>query len=337
MVFSKMLDSNKKMHRILTISVLFLCFQGSSQQTKLNNTNHKNKVVYTVDKEGIYIYDQATKKSEKISNLQKDIIDNSLSFINDSVFIIGYRNLIIHESRNKITGEVLKCPCSSSESLVFNGIVKSYKYDRYDIYENYFKAINIRSKDTWLFKSIKYEHKENDTLTIRTTFFEKNGEITSIKDTKSRSTRHSSSSDDFNTFYSDRFYSESNIVNSKQVFTRRGNLYLRENGFETLLVEFEGNFDPKFGSGYYKPSLSKDEEKVAFQVLPGFLGKDFYIVEYDLKTKSKTTITNGFFEPKYSLDGIFLLLKKNNNIYIHDLRNGQTKKIAKGDNYIWNK
>ena len=321
----------------------------ASTSTNFTDQDKHNSVIYSVDKAGLYQYDQSTDQTIKIADLNEVFIDNSLIFINDSVVVIGYRGQEIKEARDKVTGERLECPCSSSDSLIVQGIVGSYKYDRYTLYRQTFQAININDKEKWLYQTVDYEHKEMDSLTVTTSNFKQNGDTASVTDTVYRCNGISYSSNGLTFCQSERFYSESNSVNDKQVYSRRGNLYLKENGKETLLLEYDGNFDPKFGSGYYQPTLSPDGEKVAFRYLAGFLKSGSGLFELDLKTMDKREITNDdYFRPIYSSDGNYLLLGKNqrqdksnqtwiNDIYILDLNNNQTKKIGKGDLFIWKK
>jgi len=345
----KRVGANMKMDKLLVILIYLLVTQCTSALTGVVDFDTDNIVVYSVDKDGLYQYDQSTANTTKIADLKEVFIDNSLTFIDDSVVIIGYRGEAINEARDKITGELLECPCSSTDSLIVQGIVGSYKYDRYTLYRQTFQAINIKTHNSWVHKTIDYKHKEMDTLTVTKTLYNSRGDVFSSNDTIYRCNGISYSSDGLRFCDSERFYSESNVVNDKLVFSRKGNLYLRENGKEILLLEFDGHFDPKFGSGYFQPTLALDGEKVTFRYLAGFLKSGSGLFELDLKTMGKKEIMkDDFFRPIYSPDGRYLLLGKYqrqdkskgtwiNDIYILDLKTSKTKKIAEGDLFTWKK
>ncbi|MCB9336157.1 MAG: PD40 domain-containing protein [Flavobacteriales bacterium] len=331
------------MDKFLAILILFLGLQCSSQPTRNINLYIDNVVIYSVDKDGLYRYDLSTDKSIKITTLNEIFIDNSLTFINDSVVVIGYKGQIINEARDKVTGERLICPCSSTDSLIVRGLVGSYKYDRYTLYKQTYQAVNITNQKSWLYQTIDYEHKEMDTLTVTTTKFNFDGDIISIADTVYRCNNISYSSDGLTFCKPERFYSSSNSVKNKQVYSKKGNLYLRENNTETLILEYDGHFDPKFGSGYYQPTLSPDGNKVIFRYLAGFLKSGSGLFELDLKTMKKMKLTkDDYFHPTYSPDGRYLLIGKTqhqykNDIYIFDLKTKKRKKIGKGALFTWRK
>ena len=130
------------------------------------------------------------------------------------------------------------------------------------------------------------------------------------------------------------------------MISRRGNLILITNYKEKALLKFDGRFDPKFGSGYFSPTLSADGKKVAYQYMAGFLENGSGIYEMDMKSKSKKELIGaGYYQPKYSPDGLYLLLGHNNHrtenntwindIYILDIQSKELEKIGQGDEYLW--
>lgn len=121
---------------------------------------------------------------------------------------------------------------------------------------------------------------------------------------------------------------------------------MKDNNIEIILLKYDGHFDPKFGSGFYNPTLSSNAEKVTFQYLAGFLKSGSCIYEMDVKTKTKNKlIGEGYFNPLYSPDNKLLLLfsdnrqsKSNtwiNDIHIFDIATKNKIKVGQGENYLW--
>ena len=102
----------------------------------------------------------------------------------------------------------------------------------------------------------------------------------------------------------------------------------RKNGFtleETLLTHYD--------------TIPKDGKKVAYQYLAGFLKSGSAIFELNVDTKEqKKIIGEGYFGPKYSNDGNWLLVGENQrkpnlktrifDIYILNILTGKKIKIA---------
>jgi hypothetical protein len=218
--------------------------------------------------------------------------------------------------------------------------------DNYDYLTDSIYHINVKTSKSFLATIKDYEHYEHKTLKIRTRNFDPIGNLISEKDTSFACGGRSSSLKGIRFCDFTRFYEESETVLGKTIVSERGDLILQDGNSNSVLLKFDGHFDPKFGSGYYNPTLSSDGRKTSFQYLAGFLKSGSCIYEMDIGTKSKTKlIGEGYFNPVYSPDNKFLLLfsdnrqsKENtgiNDIYIFDIATKTKKKIGQGDNYLW--
>lgn len=110
------------------------------------------------------------------------------------------------------------------------------------------------------------------------------------------------------------------------------------------MVEYEGNFDPKFGSGYSQPQLDPTGQFVIFRYLPSFINfKEFASLQkVDIKTKRREVVKIGEFNtPTFSADGKSILFKRDqkegklntwiSKIYLLELTTLKERKI--GDAY----
>jgi len=174
--------------------------------------------------------------------------------------------------------------------------------------------------------------------------------MTLVKDTlmKFKSEESSYKGAVFNTGGS-RFFSKS-TVGDKTVYSLRGNIYLAEGGDTTLLVKFEGQFDPKFGSGYLLPKLDPMGSYVLFVYAPGafhFFERES-LKRIDLKSRKVTTVLYGAFTGMtFSNDGNFLLFRRNeregandtwlSDIFILDLHKSEQHKIGNAYSAQWSK
>jgi hypothetical protein len=302
-------------------------------------------IVYTVDKEGLYVFDLKTGNENKIYTTDKVFLGEKMEFLNDSILLIGHQSKLREEEKERLVySKYLYRADGDSTFITDNPPHKTY--DKHVYLTETFFAINLNNSSKHKFKTIDYEHIEYTTLKIKTTYYDKKGEIKSKQDTTvvCGGTSHSYKGITFCDF--ERYFSKSEIVNGKQVFSRRGDLYLTNQKDTTLLLKYEGHFDPKFGSGYYRPTISPDGKKVSYQYLAGFLKKGSAIYEMNLDTKQKKEIIGeGYFNPIYSPDGQKLLIAKNQRqskgntwiktIYVLDIESGKAIKIGNGSEYLW--
>ena len=296
----------KNIITVFTLTIVFSC------QTKFNSDL---QFVYTIDKSGVYIYSLKDNKTHEIYKTDKIFLNNYLKQVNDSTLQVGHQS----EKQNKY----------------------NYKFLTDSVY-----SINLNSKKSFLAKIIDYKHYDNSTLEIVTRNYNEYGKLVSEKDTSFVCYVTSSSSKGIEFCNFKRYYGESETVLSKTIITEYGDLILKEGNTKNVILKFDGHFDPKFGSGYYSPTLTSDGKKTSFQFLAGFLKSGSCIYEMDIESKSKTKlIGEGYFNPIYSTDNKLLLLFSNNrqskgdtwinDIYIFDIATKTKKKIGQGENYLW--
>ena len=116
----------------------------------------------------------------------------------------------------------------------------------------------------------------------------------------------------------------------------------------TKIVDYQGNFDAKFGSGYFQPQLDPTGQFVVYRYLPGFLNfkKKSTLERIDLNKKKITRIKTGdFCKPTFSKDGKFILFRRNekqgkndvwySEIYILELETNKVWKIGEADIAYW--
>ena len=214
-------------------------------------------------------------------------------------------------------------------------------------YKDYI-SVDLQSGENWLSRRIMYEALDYNNLKIKTQIFDEKRDIISQKDSSTtfKGTSTTYKGVVFNDF-NPRFYSESTIGN-KKVFSSRGCIYLTEKNDTTKIVDFQGNFDPKFGSGYFQPQLDPTGGFVVYRYLPGFLNfkENSTLERIDLKTKKITRIKNGdFSKPTFSKDGKFILFRRNekqgkndiwySEIYILELKTNKELKIGEAYDAYW--
>jgi hypothetical protein len=315
---------------------------GCSNSQEVN----KNVVLFTVDKDGVYEYNCSTKSEQKIYTTDEVFISSSLLSINDSIIIVGHQSETTEEERPRLVNSKYFYRADGDSSFVTDTPPYTL-YDKYKFTSETFYGINLSSKNSYKYKTIQYEHKDFDTLRIKTTSYNRNSDTIQFTESISNcnKTSHTSKGVDF-CDSNGRYFSESKLVNGRKIISRRGDLILIENNKEETILKFDGHFDSKFGSGYYNPSISPDGQKVIYQYLTGFLKDGSAIFELDIKTKKVTKIIGSkYFNPKYSPDGKYILIGKSQrqgklntwikDIYILNLTTGKKQKIGTGDKDIW--
>lgn len=301
---------------ILTIFILSSC--GYGLMNKPTQT-----ILLFKDKDGIYQFDPITGK-EKIIYKATD------------------KQIFLEEPYYRL-----------NDTLTF-GIKGDLTYtdtSNYSIGEKYFKdyvSVDINSGENWLSRKILYEVSDYNQLKIKTQIFDKQKNIISQKDSSTtfKGTSTTYKGVVFNEF-KPRFYSESTI-DDKKVFSSRGCIYLTVRNDTTKIVDYQGNFDAKFGSGYFQPQLDPTGQFVVYRYLPGFLNfkKKSTLERIDLNTKKITRIKTGdFCKPTFSKDGKFILFRRNekqgkndvwySEIYILELETNKVWKIGEADIAYW--
>lgn len=303
------------------------------------------KFVYSVDKEGVYLHSFKENSNRLIYPTDKVFLNSYFNFVNDSTLQVGHQSKKRSEEKDRKVFSKYFYRADGDSTFITDNPPYTVK-DIYEYLTDSIFYIDINSGKSYLARTVDYEHYEHKTLNIKTRQFNLLGKLISEKDTSFNCGGTSTSSKGIRFCDFKRFYSSSEIIQGKTVISKRGDLILKEQETESVLLKFDGNFDPKFGSGYYNPTLSSNGQKVSFQYLAGFLKSGSCIYEMKLKTKSKTKLVGeGFSNPLYSPDNRYLLLFSNNrqakkrtwinDIYILDVKSKTKKKVAEGENYLW--
>lgn len=333
------------MTKTLYILTILFTTQCASVSKTSKDKESDFQVVYTVDKDGLFIYDLRTGIEKKIYTTDLVFLDKKMEFLNDSILLIGHQSKSREEEKERLVySKYLYRADGDSTFITDNPPYKTF--DKHVFLTETFFAININNGSNYKCKTIDYEHIEHTTLKIKNTHFDNKGKIESEKDTTIFCNGTSGSYKGIKFCDFERYFSKSEFVENRQVISRRGDLYLINQLDTTLLLKFDGHFDPKFGSGYYRPTISPDGKRISYQYLAGFLKKGSAVYEMDIDTKQKRElIGEGYFNPIYSPNGQKLLIAKNqrqakgntwiNTIYVLDIESGKTKKIGNGTEYIW--
>lgn len=300
---------------------------------------------YTVDKEGVYLYSLTDNNANAIYTTDKVFLNDYFKQINDSTLQVGHQSKMRIEERERKVYSKYFYRADGDSTFITDNPPYTVK-DNYDFLTDSIYHINIKTAKSFLATVIDYEHYEHSILKIKTRSFNNEGKLISEKDTSFVCGGTSSSSKGIRFCNFTRYYGESETVLGKTIITERGDLILKEGNTKTVLLKFDGHFDPKFGSGYYNPTLTSDGKKTTFQYLAGFLKSGSCIYEMNISTKSKTKlIGEGYFNPMYSPDNKLLLLFSDNrqskgntwinDIYIFEIATKTKKKIGQGENYLW--
>ena len=306
---------------ILTILITTLISCSSGLKPILNQSIYLIK-----DKDGLYLYDYKSQTEKLIFKASDNqvFLDEPI-LINNDTLTFGIKGELVFNSQNDT-----------------NSFVEGETYSKI-----YYSKLSSSDK-CWISKEIFYEIIGHDTLKIKTQKFNSNGEVTFDSDTsmRFRGTSTTYKGVTFN-YFKPRFYTI-HTNHDKSVFSLRGNIYLAQGGDTTLLVEFKGNFDPKFGSGYFQPQLNPSNTYVVYRYLPGFLNLEGRpsLQRIYLNSKKTEIIKKGdFVSPSFSDDGNFILFKRNerqgkkgtwiSDIYLLDLTSLKEKKISEAYSATW--
>jgi|GEM_PF-1689582 len=268
---------------ILIVGVLLSC------DTRLTSPPKQLILLYK-DYDGLYLYNPLTEKENiifKASNKQV-FLDEPYLLSNDTLTF-------------GIAGELVSTETSSYNS----GSVR---------YNNDFYSVDLKTGRNWLSRKIFYEVFKHSTIHIKTQLFDINGKTTILSD--SSMAFHSSSTTSKGTIYNNtkpRFFSKHTLVDNS-VFSYRGSIYYTHNSDTTILVKYNRNYDPKFGSGYLQPQIDPTGQYAVFRYLPGVMNftEDASLQKVNIQTKKTKVIKSGdFIEPTFSMDGKFILFRRN--------------------------
>ena len=329
----------------LLVTIL-LATQCSSVSTTEKDEHSDLQLLYTVDKEGLFLYDLKTGKTNTIYSTQEKFLDDEMEFLNDSIFIVVHQSKSREEEKERLVySKYMQRADGDSTFITDNPPYKTV--DTYVYVTKTFFKVNVNTYSNFKSKTIDYEHIDHRILKIKTSLFDAAGQIISVLDTtiECGGTSVSYSGIRFCDFQ-ERYFSKSENVNGKQIFSSNGNLYITEKSDTTLLLKFDGHFEPKFGNGFYNPTLSPDGKKVTYQYLAGFLRKGSAMFEMNINTKNKKQILDEtYFHPVYSPDGMKIAVAKKERqtnsetwtktIYAYDFKTAEIKKVGNGSEYFW--
>jgi hypothetical protein len=300
---------------ILTVATILSC--SNRVTPKLNQS-----IFLFKDKDGLYQYEPTTEKEIIIfkASDKQVFLDEPYQLSNDTL-TFGFKGELTFVYTSEYT--------------------KTEKY-----YKDYF-SVDLKSRKNWLSKKILYEIKEQ-TLNIKTLSVDIKGKTSVLADTSM--VYHSSNTTSKGITFNDlspRFFSKHSL-GDKSVFSLSGKIYYSDKSDTTLLVDYKGNFDPKFGSGYFQPQLDPKGQYAIFVYLPGFLNfkKNRSIQKVNIQTKKIEILKTGVFgEPTFSADGNFVLFKRDqkqgklntwiSEIYILDLTTLHEQKISDAYSAQW--
>jgi hypothetical protein len=280
-------ERTDKMNKLTTIlfalTTLVSCSAGLSHKPKQN-------IFLFKDKDGLYQYDPTTDKEKVIfkASDKQVFLDEPYQLSGDTLTF-------------GIKGELVFVETSPTES----GGERNF---------NEYYSVDLVTGKNWLSKKILYEVIGHTMINIKTLLFDINGKSNVLSDTTMiyKGSYTTSKGVVYNDF-KPRFFSKA-TVGDKSVYSYRGSIYLTHQTDTTLLVEFKGNFDAKFGSGYFQPQLDPTGQYAVFRYLPGFMNfkENTSLQKVDLKTKKVSEVKEGDFdEPTFSNDGNFLLFSRN--------------------------
>lgn len=215
-------------------------------------------------------------------------------------------------------------------------------------YFNDYYSVDLKTGKSWLSGKIFYEVIGHSTLNIKVVSFDSNGKETILSDTSV--IYKSSSVTSKGVVYNEmkpRFFSKQSS-GEKSVFSLKGSIYYTDKSDTTILVEYKGHFDPKFGSGYFQPQLDPTGQYVIYRYLPGFMNfkESASLQKVDIKTKETEVLKKGdFCNPVFSADGNFILFSRDqkagesntwiSKIYLLDLGTLKERKIGNAYSAQW--
>jgi hypothetical protein len=302
---------------IFFMAVLTFCSCNSGQKKE-----PKQSVFLFKDKDGLYLYDFVK---------QRDTI----------IFKASSKQIFLDEPY-AILGDTLQFGFKGEYN--YPNETNNLKGDTY--YKTYY-SLDLKTGNNWISKKVFYEVAENNTLKITTEVNSQDGKLISTKDSSMKYEGLSSTYKGitFNEI-KPRFFSKSTVGN-KSIYSLRGNIYLTDQKDTTLLVKFDGHFDPKFGSGYLQPRLDPKAKYALVTYLPGFMSfSKASLKKVDIKTKEISTFYYGAYSDlTFSKDGNFFLFKRNerqgknntwlSDIYVFDLTTKREFKIGEADSAQW--
>ena len=292
--------------------LLIFIFFNSCNLLKNNNPliNNDEQILYTTSS-GVYIFDLATRNSE-------------LLLARDNLFL-PYRVKSNFNEKDVIFGE--KTTPENSNENQFN-----------------FYYFNNTSKEFWKFKTYLLKKQEYH-FNITITQFSNNGNINFINDTLVPCDTINVEKKIVNCNEWSLILKNSTIT-SKEVFSRKGNVYLKENGKEELVIENENTKGRRIIGGYINPQLSNNQKKIIVQFNPNLISDLEGIYEFDIENKTQNHLLSGKNNlfPKYSKNDDKIMIARNKrlsekdvwiyDVFVYNLLNKKEFKVAEAATYF---
>ncbi|MBW6481852.1 MAG: hypothetical protein K0B10_02210 [Vicingaceae bacterium] len=272
--------------------------------------NNGEQILYTTSS-GVYTFDLTTRNSDLL--LER----NNL--------FLPYRVKSNFNEKDVIFGE--KTTSENSNENQFN-----------------FYYLNKNNKEFWKFKTFLIKQKEYH-FNITITQFSNSGNINFINDTLVPC-------DTFNVEKKIVHCNEwslvlkNNTITSKEVISRKGNIYLKENGKEELVIENENTKGQRIIGGYINPQLSNNQKKIIVQFNPNLISDLEGIYEFDIENKTQNHLLSGKNNlfPKYSKNDDKIMIARNKrlseedvwiyDVFVYNLLNKKEFKVAEEVTYF---
>jgi len=263
---------------ILTVGTFLSCNTSRSSKPK-------QSILLFKDYDGLYVYDPLTEKESIIfkASDKQVFLEEPYQLSNDTLTF-------------GIVGESISTNESGSTQC-----------------NNDYYSVDLKTGKNWISRKLIYEVIGHSTLHIKTLMVDFSGKTTVLSD--SSVAFHSSSTTSKGIIYNKnkpRFFSQ-HILADNSVFSYRGSIFYTHKSDTTILVKYNGDFDPKFGSGYFQPQLDPTGQYAVFRYLPGFmkLKEDGSLQKVNILTRKTDIIKKGeFIEPTFSKDGKYILFKR---------------------------
>ena len=257
---------------------------------------------------------------------------------------------LIFNAKNKVFLEEPYTLKNDTLTFGIKGTLNSIKTGEFSRRQSYYKeyySVDLISGECWISNKVAYE-KEDVSVNMKITKFSPQGEIINIEDSTFIHKRSTSSYKGLIYNNSKHRFFSSHTIGNKSVFSLRGSIYLVDNSDTTLLVGYNGKFDPKLGSGYYQPRIDPKGKYVVFRYLPGFINFEEApsLQKINLKTRRIEVIKDGIYtDPKFSKEGNYILFQREgkkgkmntwvSRIYLLNLKTLEEKQISNAYSASW--
>lgn len=332
----------------MIILIIFLiscsCKHHAPQKTK--------DILIFINKQQLFLYNTSEEQIKKITDLKIGFSGHTLQALNDSEILLGYPGILKNYAISKKNNDTMTCPCSEENEIIIKGIVGSDDFLQITERTDTIRTINIYNSKI---KNYQYWHSlkkksENNTL------------IEVINFSNGNTLNHSFLVDSGIEGFPD-INKISSVINEKQKTDKcstvkssdEGSIYLIAGNSKRLVLK---NINPvincKCRNGYYWPTLSPDEKKIAFVwLLADFrifgnktVPADNGLYEINIETNNvRRLVKSNVLCPTYSGSGSFLAYSYYINkmvkddiqkkIQIIDMKTLNISDIGDGEFYTW--